>query len=110
MKLEYQGKSPVGWLSQESLAPLTDMEARLHALFIATTLSKIFAEDADSFEVLTADDGHDLVVRVNTVIFDVFGDDVAAFLKCLSNADHFAVNSPDGGSVKADFTIKGFWS
>lgn len=110
MKLEYQGKSPVSWLSQESLAKATAMEARLHALFVATMLSKVFLRDADSFEVFTADNGHDLVIRVNTAVFDVFGDGVAAFRQCLSNADHFAVNSPDGGLVKADFTIKGFWA
>lgn len=110
MKLEYQGKSPVSWLSQESLAKATDMEARLHALFIATMLSKLFVKDADCFEVFTADNGHDFVIRVNTIVFDVFGDGVAAFLQCLSNTDHFAVNSLDGGSIKADFTINGFWA
>lgn len=110
MNLEYQGKRPVSWLSQETLSKPTNMEARLHALYIGTMLSKLFAEDAESFEVFTDDNGHDLVIRLNSVIFDVFGDGVATFLKCLSNADHFAVNSLDGEYIQADFTVKGFWA
>lgn len=109
MQVEYHGKMPVAWLTGEELRP-TNMEPRLHAVYIATKLSKLFASEVDAFEILTADNGHDLIIRIYTIVFDVFGDDVRTFLTCLSNADHFAVTSKDEDSVTADFTVKDFWA